>query len=286
MRGLFSSLLLCFLLGTGSLWGEQSETIPAEASDPIWEELEPGLELGALRDMEGQETGNSIIRVLRIDPGRFELRLLNASSTEEKRPLTAKEWCRRSGCIAAINASMYQKDLLTSVSFMQDGAHVNNARVSKDNTILAFNPLRPDVPAVKIIDRECDRFEEWRDKYATFVQSIRMLSCNGRNVWTQQYNRWSTAAIGTDRDGKVLFIHVRHPYSTHDLINILMKLPIDLSRAMYVEGGTKAQLYVSSGGKEIELAGSYDSSLKETLSSNDYAWPVPNVIGVARKKHD
>jgi hypothetical protein len=248
----------------------------------LWETLEEGLELAAMVSPQEAEIGDSTIRVLRIDPERFELRLLNATATEERRGLTAGDWCRRFDCVAAINASMYQTDHLTSISLMRTREHVNNPRLTKHNMILAFDRLEGGVPPVKLIDRECDELDEWRERYGSLVQSIRMLSCQGENVWSQQPKKWSTAAIGTDLQGRVLFIHVRSPYSTHDLIDILSRLPIDLDRAMYVEGGPEAQLYVRSGDREEEFIGSYETTFFESNTNND-AWAVPNVVAVARR---
>ena len=91
-----------------------------------------------------------------------------------------------------------------------------------------------------------------------------MISCKGANVWTQQPKRWSTAAIATDREGRVLLIHVRSPYTVHDLIDNLRKLPLSIDRAMYVEGGPEAQLYVKSGGEEHEFFGSYETGFTES----------------------
>jgi hypothetical protein len=75
---------------------------------------------------------------------------------------------------------------------------------------------------------------------------------------------------------------VRSLYSTHDVINALLALPLDLRNAMYVEGGPEAQLYVKAGDVERELTGIYDSSLVDP-DTTAIAWPIPNVIGVARK---
>src|SRR5206468_3610842 len=152
-----------------------------------WRRLEAGLELGEFVSPRPSDRGDSIVRALRIEPSRFELRLLNASANARGGPLTARAWCAR----------------------------------------------------------------------ARLVQSIRMISCNGENVWSRQERRWSTAAIGMDALGRILFLHVRSPYSTHDLIDILKALPLGLTRAMYAEGGPEAQLFVSSGAEEHEWVGSY-----------------------------
>lgn len=276
----FYSLLLLGALLAGSLtaWpAEVGDGSTPEASQ--WQELEPGLELGAFRSPQVSEVGDSVIRLLRIDPKRFEFRLLNASAPDQRRSLTARQWSRENNLVAAINSSMYQEDHRTSVSFMRTRTHTNNPRVSKDMAILAFGRRTPSVPLVKIIDRQCEHFDTWKNRYGTLVQSIRMISCQGRNVWSPQPEKWSTAAIGVDQYGRILFIHVRSPYSTHDLIDILRALPLGLSRAMYAEGGPEAQLYVRSRDREYEFVGGFETAFNETSP----AWPIPNVVGIVRR---
>lgn len=266
-----------------ALQAQQAKASKRDGSALNWEKLADGLELGIFLSPQRAEYGDSLIRILRTDPQYFELKLLNASSTNDGRPLTAKQWCRQNGLVAAINASMYQTDHKTSVSLMRTKSHVNNPRLSKDKTILAFDRKSSNVPRVRIIDRQCEDFNQWKNKYGTLVQSIRMISCKGENVWSQQPKKWSTAAIATDHGGRVLFIHVGSPYSTHDLINILRKLPVGINRAMYSEGGPQAQLYIRYGEKEHEFVGQFDLKLNDNINSPVF-WPVPNVIGISAIK--
>ncbi|NIP99735.1 MAG: phosphodiester glycosidase family protein [Nitrospinaceae bacterium] len=246
-----------------------------------WLLLEPGLEFGTFSPPKKSEVGDSLIRVLRIDPRQFKFSLLNASASPGGKRLSAREWVRRNGMVAAINASMYQADNKTSVSLMKTRGHVNNSWFSKDRSLLAFDPTEPQLPAVQILDRDCQNVPRLRKRYQTLIQSIRMISCNGKNVWSQQKKKWSTAAIGMDRFGFILFIHVRSPFSTHDLIANLLKLPLNLKRAMYVEGGSEAQLYIRSGKREMEFVGSYSTGSNET-DANNLAWPIPNVVAISR----
>lgn len=253
------------------------------AVDRGWQKLDKGLELGTFLSPQAAEVGDSLVRVLRIDPQYYRLELLNASATENGVPLTPKQWCRQYGLVAAINPSMYQTDYKTSVSLMRTENHINNHRLSKDMTILAFDRRSTDVPKVKIIDRQCDDFEFWKKKYATLIQSIRMISCDGKNVWKQQPRRWSTSVIAVDGRDNALFIHVQSLYSTHDLINILKKLPLKISRAMYTEGGPQAQLYINTGKKEFEFTGSYESSSNDT-NEGLISWSLPSIVGISARK--
>ena len=240
----------------------------------------PGLELGSFVPALGLKNDDSPIRILRIDLKHFEFRLLNASSQIGNERKSIKEWVIGHGLVAGINASMYQKNNLTSVSYMKTRDHINSAWVSKDRTFLAFDPKVKNLPAAKIFDRDCEDFAKVRDQYRSLIQSIRMVSCNGKNVWSPQSKKWSTAAIGMDSKGRMLFIHARSPYSTHDFINLLLALPIDLKRAMYVEGGKDAQLYINTGKHEFEFLGNYTTAV-EGAKGNSIAWPVPNVVGIA-----
>ena len=275
-------LLLCLVIPAAFLNAADSDTHQAPAPAVRWEILALGLEMGFLSSPQPAEIGDSVVHVLRVDPQYFRVKLLNASATGSKEALTAKQWSRQYGLIAAINASMYQADYLTSVSYMRTQDHVNNGHLSKDMSVLAFDRVSDDVPEVKIIDRQCDDFDYWKTKYRSFVQSIRMISCTGRNVWQQQPKKYSTAAIAIDHDGRILLIHVGSLYSTHDLVNILKELPLNIDRAMYAEGGPQAQLHVRYGNKVYNFAGGYEMNFIEGDGAALYR-PVPNVIAIAPK---
>jgi len=283
MKLITTTVFFCILMAVVSAGANQQARNTDSNPDIVWQKLSEGLELGFFHSPLPSETGDSMIRVLRIESARYKLRLLNASASENGRPLSAKEWCRKNGLVAAINASMYQADLKASVSLMRTKSHINNPRLSKDMAILAFDRHSPNVPLVKIIDRQCEDFKTWGKKYKTLIQSIRMISCKGKNVWVQQTQKWSTAAIAVDHLGRVLFIHVGSFYSTHDLINILKKLPLNIDRAMYVEGGPPAQLYINIGTHEHEFVGNYKIDIEENMNAL-FSRPIPNVVGISLRK--
>ncbi len=274
-------LMLTFLLA-GIFIHSTPSLIDAESNTANrWLSLEAGLDIGTFKSPQKSIVGDSTIHILRINPRNFKFNLLTARSSKKGKRLSAKKWAKTNNMIATINASMYQADKMTSVSYMRTKGHVNNTWVSEDKTLLAFDSTTPSVPSIQIIDRDCQDFKKMRKLYETLIQSIRMISCRGENVWQQQSKKWSTAAIGTDNQGRVLFIHARSPYTTHDLISILLNLPIELKQAMYVEGGPDAQLYINTGKKEFEFLGSYSSGSFEH-DENNVAWPLPNVLGIQR----
>ncbi len=245
-----------------------------------WQALEPGLAYAEIELPQKSTQGDSMARILRAETERFGLKLLNASAEPEGLSRTAREWAKREGAVAVTNASMYQADGRTSVSLMVAAEHVNNGHVSRDRTVLAFDRRDGDVPRVQIIDRSCQDFDALRSHYGSLVQSIRMISCTGKNVWSQRAQQWSTALVATDSTGRLLLIHVRSPYSTHDLIENLLALPIGIERAMYLEGGRPAQLFIQTEARQLEVVGSTSSS---GLGGNRIALPFPNALALYRR---
>lgn len=246
---------------------------------PLWRELAPGLELGRFTSPKPSDVGDSVITVLRIDPGRYELRLLSAALLRLPDPLPAPEWSKRYGALAVINASMFQTDGRTSLGHMRSGSAVNNGSWNKHNAVFVSQPRDASFPPVQILDRVCQDAAAEAQRYDVVIQNIRMLDCARHNAWAQQPRRWSTAAVGTDTRGRALFIHARSPWSTHDLIDILLGLPLDLQRLMYVEGGPEASLYAKVGSEEVALMGSFETGFFAS-DENRRFWPLPNVIAV------
>lgn len=246
-----------------------------------WQVLEPGLEYAEVASPIPAAEGDSQIRIARIDPSRFSVVLLNASATPEGTRRTVREWAEQQHLAAAINAGLYQGDYRTSTSLMRSRDHVNNPRLSRHNAVLLFDRREPALPPVQLVDRTCRDLGGVVDRYAGAVQGIRMISCKRANVWTQQDKQWSNAAVGVDEAGRMLFIHMRAPLSTHDFAEALLALPIALRETMYVEGGPEAQLFVDAGGRQFEALGSHGSSGFAGLAGS-FALPIPNVLGVRR----
>ena len=246
------------------------------AGEP-WKTVAPGVEVGRLPS----KAGGPLVTVVRVDPRQNAFRLLSARLEGLSEPLTAPQWAERAGVMGVINAGMFQGDGLTPVAYARSGERVVNGRWNKDNAVFVAEPSDPARPAARILDRTCDDVPGASAPYGVVVQNIRMLDCEGRNVWAQQARRWSTACVGADAEGRILFVHVRAPFSTHDLIEVLRALPLRLTRLMYVEGGPEASLYLKVGGETVVAEmGSFETGFFES-DDNQKFWPLPNVLGFA-----
>jgi len=250
-----------------------------------WKSIDKGFAYGEFQSPSTAVPGKSYpFVVLRIDPKIYHFKLLCASQHEGKLR-TVKQWCRDFRLLAAINASMYKKDnYVQSTGYMKTSAHINNPSINQRfGAFMVFDPLKSSLPRVQIIDRYYQDWGKWVGQYGTVIQNYRLISLKRENLWKPSQKMYSTAVVGIDKMGRVLFIFCRMPMSTHDFNNAILALPLDIKNAMYVEGGPEATLYFSSGGHEKEWVGSFETNFLES-DENHIAWRVPNVIGVVKRE--
>jgi len=245
----------------------------AGAVEPVeWRRLAPGLEHG--QAVVAAELGDRQLHILRIDPAhfRFELASVAAVGGEAR---TARRWAEERGFSAVINAGMF-KPGGAPVGYAKADGRVIQAHLNKDRSVFAFSATQ-----ARLLDRSCETFDAAREDNA--LQGIRMVGCDGRNVWAAAPRRWSIAAIAQDKSGRILFLHSRSPLPVHDFIEAMLALPLSVTRAMYQEGGPEATLYVNAGGLQLERFGSFETGFNEN-DGISVAWPLPNVFGI-RPRH-
>ena len=65
---------------------------PPSPAHEAWQVLEPGLELGSFALPQKSAIGDSTVHIVRVDPDKFDLRLLNASAEQGRERRTARAW--------------------------------------------------------------------------------------------------------------------------------------------------------------------------------------------------
>lgn len=115
------------------------------------------------------------------------------------------------------------------------------------------------------------------------MQNLRLIERPGINKWRPQPKRASESALGEDRDGNILFIFSRSPFSIYEMNQELVGSGIGLVAAQYLEGGPEAQLYIHVGKTEMEMFGSYETAFEEN-DKNSESWPIPNVLAIRPRK--
>lgn len=253
---------------------------PVSAAEDSWTELGRGLELGRF-PLEGHGYSGAKVHVLRIDPRLWEL-TLHGLPRGESEGYTAREWVRREGLVAAINAGMYQVDYRThSGYFAADGAVLSRG-VNPYLSAAAFAPVDPADPPFRIVDLDEEPLAAVTARYRRVAQNLRMVKRPGENRWSPQARRWSEAALGEDREGRALFIFCAAPLPLDRLIEALLALPLGLVAAQHLEGGSQAQLFVAAGGERVELVGSHEGVFSPSELGRP-AHPIPNIIGVRQR---
>lgn len=250
-----------------------------------WKLIAPGMDLKWLVAGTPSAVGDSKIAVLRIDPTKWELELVGQSRTGDPSGRTAREWAKKHELAVAINAGMFATDYKTHVGYMEYQGHVNSSRVNGYQSVAAFDPRNPEKrPPFRIFDLDEPgiTLQSIRQDYASLVQNLRLIKKPGTNRWSKQEKMWSEAALGEDREGRILFVFSRSPFSMHAFNGELLSGGIGLVALQHLEGGPEAQLYLKVGDTELELSGSYEASFGQD-DGNAIAWPIPNVLGVRRK---
>ncbi len=272
VAGLFMACLLLLTWNTGKIC----------AQDDYFQPIDNGLHVGRFMAPMPSSSGDSRILVIRINPAQYGFRLLNARELENK-GMTVKEWCKTYKLIGGINAGMFQEDYLTHAGYMKNSGHIHNAGISSNYmSALAFDPAVPNVDGIRIFDLDEIALSDIAKQYHTVIQNLRLIKRPRENKWSPQKKTWSEAALGQDKDGNMLFIFSRSPYSMHDFNKILLALPIDIVCAQHLEGGTQASLYFSHKEIEIEERGciQQDCSKADALEGG---WRIPNILGFYKK---
>ncbi len=249
--------------------------LPGAAPDVAWRPVAKGVAYAAVTLTSKPTVGDGLLHVVKIDPSKARLRALAVSQVGGE-TRSARQWRDQFGLVAVINAGMYDVDFSRHTGYFRTGDHLNSSTWAKDyHSILVFDPRKPGLPPAAVRDSGDGGWDE----YGTVVQNLRLIRAPGVSVWAENGRRWSEAAVAMDREGAILFLFARSPYSMRELGRMLLALPLGIVRAMHVEGGPEASLSVRGGDVDLSLSGSYETSFNEN-DTNERQWPLPNVLGV------
>lgn len=245
----------------------------------VWRPLENGLELSQPKVPGSHRAGDGTVTLVRIDPAKVKLGLAMAKF-EGGKERTARQWSKEKGFLFAINAGLYRDDM-TNVGYMRDGRRVNNPKQNRYTSIVAFNPRKSGADPVMLWDRDCDGAGDWRG-YDTVVQNIRLISCKRRVTWPNAEKQVSLAVLALDGQGRMVFALSQSPHTAAAFARMLLRWPLDLRRAQYLEGGRPTQMYLEAGGVTLHLNGLCGGTLG-CIGVSGAPPDIPNVIGVTKR---
>lgn len=252
----------------------------AGRAEIVWLPLESGLELARVKAPGEHRAGDGLVTLVRIEPAKVKLALAMAKFEGERRR-TAAEWARAKRYAFVVNAGLYQEDHLTNVGLMRDGPKVNNPTLNHYRSVFAFNPRRGAEEPFLLWDKACNPDTALR-RHETLVQNIRLIDCRGRVTWPASEREVSLAVLGADGQNRLVVAFSQSPHSAAGFARLLLRWPLDLRRAQYLEGGRPAQLHLEAGGVRLDLNGLCGGTLG-CVGVSGVAPEIPNVIGVVRR---
>ena len=219
-----------------------------------------------------------LLTLFYFDPRHFDLRLFTAAAHGEARP--ADRWLEEFGLIAVVNASMYLPNQ-RSTGFMVDHERENNPALNpRFGGFLGFGTPDSTLSPWVFAGEDCPGFslEEIRRDYPVVVQNYRLLDCRGEPFAWSDARAYSSAAIGRDRRGWLVFAHSGGPCRTGDFARWLAVPRFGLTDAHFVEGGPEASLMLRDSGQEFRVIGAWPGVRSPAFRD------VPNVLGVVERE--
>jgi hypothetical protein len=250
-----------------------------------WKELGDGLHVTVIDAPEKSILNDSKLTILKIEPSKFDFRLLTATEYGKARP--ADQWAGEFGAEIIVNAGMYTltKDQHNK-GYLKNFNHLNNPRMNGYyNAMMVMHPKDSVNLPFEIFDLTCYSWDSIKDRYHSFCQGMRMIDCNGNPMAFDKKpdQSCSMVILSTDTDKNIYIIFTRSPYTHQTMIKFLMGLPFNFRQTVYLEGGPEASLYINTGNDTISKYGSYISKTWAN-DDNDHFWEIPNVIAIGRKK--
>lgn len=237
-----------------------------------WRELVSGI---FVREYARQNGGKVEFVALRMDPQRCEIVLCSAAF-DGGEPRTPEGWAREYSLSAVINAGMYLPDGLTSTAYMRSGDKVNNGRIAeKYGSFFVASPRSPSLPNAALLDKDVDDWKRLLPQYEIAVQNFRLIGPEGAQRWPENGPRHSIAAVGMNAKGEIFFLHCETPVSVYEFVRILREESgLNLTRAMYVEGGAQAVLGLWTPTEKMYRMGRHPANFLLGGPS------LPNILGV------
>lgn len=252
-----------------------------------WSTIDNGLNYGVIPVKSKAKVQDQSIYILKINPEKYKFELV--CSTENDTVFrTVEDWCRLKGCVAGFNAGMYSlKNNIAGMGYVRNYKHFNNGEFREVyKAIAAFNRKKNSIPDFQIFDLEKEDWENIEPQYNSFLQSIRMIDGNRKlSPWKiKKKLSCSMVVAAIDSKNNVLVLFTRVPYPLDVFAQMMLDMPLDIQRAMYLEGGPESSLYVETKDSVIHKFGSWVYP-GYAHDKNDKFRKLPNIIGVKKRNN-
>ena len=254
----WASLIL--VLGASPLMiGQAAKT----STDTFWEKIDEGFEVRSIQ-LEGQSYQSLIkLRILRIDPDRFQIRVIDSRAFGVDR-MEIKDLARRVQALAAINGGFFLPDYRPLGFLVVDGREANPLRKA-DWGIFLMQDNRPRIIHTKELQNE-----------GRITQALqvgpRLVAGGKEKIMKRQAARRS--ALGITLNHQIILLSTEDTEAYLQDLARIFRLPasdggLECRDALALDGGGSAQMFAEYRSLLIDIPGQ---------------WAVPNGIGVFKKQ--
>jgi uncharacterized protein YigE (DUF2233 family) len=251
--------LLLVLTASPMLMGQAFNS----SAGTFWHKIDEGFEAGFMQ-LDGQPYQTFLkLRVLRIDPDRFQVRVLDTRAFGVDR-MEIKTLARRAQALAAINGGFFFPDYRPLGFLIVDGREVNPLRKA-DWGIFLIQDNRPRIIHTKELQND-----------GTISQALQVgprLVVDGKvKVMKRQVSRRS--ALGITFRNQIILLNTEDTDAYFQDLARIFRLPgseggLECRDALALDGGGSAQMYAEYKSLKIDIPGE---------------WAIPNGIGVFKKQ--
>ena len=280
LKSLVLGVTLNLLLTTSFAASQAYETYNDDSLLNSWKPLLSGLDLLEIKAYTNPYVEDGKLTIIRIKPELFNFQLISTTETKLTKP--GQYWVESLGLNMLFNAGMYYlTDGRSHRYYMRNFRHQNNSNLSvTENGIIAFNPKNETVPKFGLYDLTQSDWKMIDTSYNTIIQGLRMIDGEGNPVfWKDRLQSCSMIIIAQDRDSNVYIVFSKTPFTQNEMIVNLTNLPMRLINAVYLEGGSRSNLIVSTPNHKIQQVGNFGSD-KNSYKKNSIFYPFPNFIGL------
>jgi hypothetical protein len=234
--------------------------------------------------------GSSIVR-----HGPATIAVVRFSSPVELRPFHFKAdgtsvepqhieaWAAQLGAPMVFNAGQFDEGLDYLGWLKRDGHWLSQRRKSAWKGLLVSGPLTGSYWA-RILDLD-QVPAEVADDYAHVVQSMMLLDADSRLRVRDTDVSACRTVVAEDKRGRILVVVTEGAVTLGDLARWLSSAPLDVIRAMNLDGGFESQLAIDTPELKLALYGQYGTGAAVFGSgAGQVRYPLPAVVAVRPRR--
>lgn len=258
--------------------------VPAVKSGAVeWHALEQGLEVGELPVLADNVEVDRIL-LTRIDPTRFRIEVLNHPPGNRE----IDDWIGETGAVFAINGSYYNRYGAPATPLVSNGRRLGpESYAARHGAFLASGAT------ATVVDLAGSNWEhELARAENAFVNFPLLIDKDGSSRAGRSDPRWlaNRSFLAEDRSGRIVFGTTMEAFFSLDrLAAFLQTAPVELVRALNLDGGPPACQAVRAGSYTRSFCGRWETQTRGediillTHAIGQRRWGLPIVLVAKRR---